>query len=109
MNLMKILIKGVLITVGLGAHIWIDNQPVTKPTNTQIQTINELSAKMIALDTSKGGLVTNTQAIKDHGVIKYEVSIIKQHTEYNMDIDASTGNILNIAQCRKDCHNHDVE
>ena len=63
MNLMKILVNGVLIAIGLGAHTWIDNQPVMKPTNAQIQTINELTASMIALGASKGGLVTNTQTI----------------------------------------------
>ncbi|MFJ7974366.1 PepSY domain-containing protein [Peribacillus sp. NPDC096379] len=109
MDPMKILIKGSLIAVGLGAHTIIDNQPITKPTNAQVQTINELSAKMIALDTSKGGLVTNTHTIFDHGIIKYEISIEKQDTGYDMDIDASTGKVLKIDQCRKVCTNHDVE
>ncbi|WP_028392420.1 PepSY domain-containing protein [Bacillus cihuensis] len=108
MNLMKILIHGALITVGLGAHTMIDNQPVSKPTNAQVQPINELTAIIIALNTSKGGLVTDTQTIFDHGNIKYEVSIIKQETEYDIGI-ASSGKILKIDQCRKVCNNHDVE
>ncbi|MGE8078793.1 PepSY domain-containing protein [Peribacillus loiseleuriae] len=101
MNVLKILIKGALIAVGLGAHTMMDTQPVTKPTHAPSQTINELEAKMIALDTSKGGLVTNTQAIEVHGNKKYEISILHQDTEYNVNIDASTGKILKFDQGSK--------
>ncbi|KMY51421.1 PepSY domain-containing protein [Peribacillus loiseleuriae] len=107
MNVLKILIKGALIAVGLGAHTMMDTQPVTtKPTHAPSQTINELEAKMIALDTSKGGLVTKTQTIEVHGNKKYEISIAHQDTEYNVDIDASTGQILKFDQGSKVCNIH---
>ncbi|MFJ7976976.1 PepSY domain-containing protein [Peribacillus sp. JNUCC 23] len=96
MNLMPMLLTGALIVGGLGAHAMIDNHPTTKLSNAPSQTINELQAKTIALDTSQGGLVTNTHTIEDHGIKKYEISIMNRNTEYDVDIDASSGDILNV-------------
>lgn len=101
MNLMTLLLTGALIAGGLGAHAVLDNQPITKSTIAPSQSINELQAKIIALDTSKGGLVTNTQTIENYGIKEYEISIVNQDTEYIVDINASTGNISKIDQNTK--------
>jgi uncharacterized membrane protein YkoI len=89
------LLTSALIAGGLGANAMIDDQPVTEQTNAPSQTINELKAKEIALDISKGGLVTKTHLIEDNSMEKYEISIVNQDTEFNVDIDAFTGEILN--------------
>ena len=102
MNLMTLLLTGALIAGGLGAHVVLDNQPITKSTIAPSQFINELQAKTIALDTSKGGLVTNTQTIEKYGIKEYEISIVNQDTEYVVDIDTSTGDILKVDQNTKD-------
>jgi uncharacterized membrane protein YkoI len=101
MNLMTLLLTGALIAGGLGAHAVLDNQPITKSTIAPSQSINELQAKTIALDTSKGGLVTNTQTIEKYGIKEYEISIVNQDTEYAVDINASTGDILKVDQNTK--------
>ena len=95
MKLITMLLTGALIAGGLGANAMFDNQLATEQTNAPSQTINELKAKEIALDISKGGLVTKTHLIEDNGMEKYEVSIVNQDTEFNVDIDAFTGEILN--------------
>ncbi|MBA9028319.1 hypothetical protein [Peribacillus huizhouensis] len=51
MNLMTMLLTGALIAGGLGAHAVLDNQPIAKSTIAPSQSINELQAKTIALDT----------------------------------------------------------
>lgn len=102
MNLMTLLLTGALITGGLGAHAMLDNQPITKSPIAPSQSINELQAKTIALDTSKGGLVTQTLTIENYGIKKYEISIVNQDTEYVVDIDASTGDILKVDPNTKD-------
>lgn len=95
MKLITMLLTSALIAGGLGANAMIDDQPVTEQTNAPSQTINELKAKEIALDISKGGLVTKTHLIEDNSMEKYEISIVNQDTEFNVDIDAFTGEILN--------------
>ncbi|WP_028394063.1 PepSY domain-containing protein [Bacillus cihuensis] len=102
MNLISMLLTGTLIAGGLGAHTLLDNQPVTEQTNAPSQTINELQAKTIALDTSKGGLVTNTQTVENYGSKTYKISIVNQDTEYTVDIDASTGDALIVNQQMKE-------
>jgi len=102
MNLMTLLLTGALIAGGLGAHAVLGNQPITESTIAPSQSINELQAKTIALDTSKGGLVTNTQTIEKYGIKEYEISIVNQDTEYVVDIDTSTGDILKVDQNTKD-------
>jgi uncharacterized membrane protein YkoI len=89
------LLTGALIAGGLGANAMIDNQPATKQTNAPSQTINELKAKEIALDISKGGLVTKTHLVENNGMKKYEISIVNQDTEFDVEIDAFTGKLLN--------------
>ncbi|MGE8081952.1 PepSY domain-containing protein [Peribacillus loiseleuriae] len=101
MKWMIMVLTSALITGGIEAHTLLDDQTVTKQTNAPSQTINELQAKMIALDISKGGLVTSTHPFEDHGIKKYEISIINREIEYHVDIDAVTGNILDFDQSMK--------
>jgi uncharacterized membrane protein YkoI len=93
MNLLSILLTGALISGGLGAHTLLDNQP-TKQTNAPSQTINELQAKTIALDTSKGGFVAKTQLEEENGVKKYTMTILNQRKEFEVAINATTGKVL---------------
>jgi predicted small secreted protein len=81
---------------GLGAHATINNQPEIEQTYAPAQTINQLTAKNIALDVSHGGLVTKTHMIEDNNMKQYEISIINQNKKFNVNIDATTGNVLKI-------------
>ena len=90
MNLITVLLTGAFLVGGLGAHTTINNQPEIE------QTINQLTAKNIALDVSNGGLVTKTHMIEDNDSKQYEISILNQNKEFNVNIDATTGNVLKI-------------
>jgi uncharacterized membrane protein YkoI len=98
MNLMTVLITGAFLVGGLGAHATINNQPAIEQTHAPAQTINQLAAKNIALDTSNGGLVTKTHMIEDNNLKQYEISIVNQDKEFNVNIDATTGNVLKVDQ-----------
>jgi uncharacterized membrane protein YkoI len=100
MNLRTMLLIGALIACVLWSMI--DNQQSTEQIIEPSQTINELTAKIIALDTSKGGLVTKTHAIEDDGIKKYEISIVNRDSEFDVHIDALTGNILNFNENLQD-------
>lgn len=108
MNLKPLLLTGALIAGGLGVTL-LDNQPVTNQTNAPVQTINELQAKTIALNTSKGGLITNTGKVENYENKIYEISIVNQETEYTVHIDASTGNTLLVNQQINEWSDHDIE
>ena len=96
MNLMTVLLTGAFLVGGLGAHATINNQPEIEQTYAPAQTINQLTAKKIALDVSHGGLVTKTDMIEDNNMKQYEISIINQSKKFNVNIDATTGNVLKI-------------
>jgi uncharacterized membrane protein YkoI len=36
--------------------------------------------------------------IEDNGIKKYEISIVNQDKEFNVNLDATTGNILKVDQ-----------
>ena len=98
MKLMTILLTSSFLIGGLGAHAMINNQPTIEQTHTPTQTINQLTAKNIALDTSNGGLVTNTHMIEDNGIFKYEISIVNQDKDFKVNLDAKTGKVLKFDQ-----------
>ena len=101
MNLFSILLTGSLITGGLGASAFrvINHQPTAGQT---IETISELKAKEIALGETKGGITAKSKIEEDNGLKKYEITIIKQNKEFNVDISATTGKVLDFEQEIKD-------
>lgn len=74
------------------------SQAETKAQNTQSEQISEDKAKKIALD--HAGLSENdvtalfVELDYDDGVLRYEVDFRQGMTEYDYDIEASTGKIL---------------
>lgn len=95
MKLLTLLLTGAFLAGGFGAHETFYEQQAMEQAHVQEQTINQLTAANIALDLSNGGLVTKTQMIEENGHKKYEISLINQNKEFQVVIDASTGEVLN--------------
>ena len=100
MKLATTILTGVLVVggLGVGAYAMADNQSTIQKMNIGSSTISMDKAKEIALVISKGGQVTEIQLDRDNGTKEYEVEIVNQDTEYDVDIDASTGNVLKTEQ-----------
>ncbi|MCY8235368.1 PepSY domain-containing protein [Priestia endophytica] len=101
MNLMIVLLTGYLVVNGLSASIY--TKTVHKPTTIQAyvtsQAIGEDKAEEIALDELNGGLVTTNHVEEnDDGSKEYEVNIVKSAGTFEVDINASTGKLLEISQ-----------
>ncbi|MBU8878890.1 PepSY domain-containing protein [Bacillus sp. FJAT-29790] len=65
------------------------------------QIINEVKAEQIALDVLKGGLVKASHIeVNNDGSKEFEVTILKDDRIYEVDIDASTGKILEITHSK---------
>jgi uncharacterized membrane protein YkoI len=94
MNIISMLLTGVLFVSGLGGTAIAEHQPSTEQVISQTNLINYMKAKEIALNTSKGGLVTKTEAIESNGIKTYEVSIVNKDNHFEVQIDASTGKVL---------------
>lgn len=58
------------------------------------QTISEREATEIALKELNGGVVTNSHLDKTKGADKYEVNILKENKNYEVDVDSITGKVL---------------
>lgn len=65
-------------------------------TNNSNKYIGVAKAKKIALKEVPGGTVVKVEFDKDDGVPIYEVEIIKDYYEYDIEIHAKTGKILDI-------------
>ena len=104
MNLLSILLTGSLITGGLGANAlgMINHQPKAGQTIETLTTISQIKAKEIALGETKGGIVTKSKIEEDNGMKKYEITIIKQNEEFAVEINATTGKVLDFEQEIKD-------
>lgn len=75
----------------------IESKPSTSDKDTNKQTISEQEAKEIALQRTKGGEITKIEFDKadDAGEVDtYDIDIIKDTKEYELSIDAYTGEIL---------------
>jgi uncharacterized membrane protein YkoI len=100
-NLKTKLIIGTLVVSGIlgtSACSGTNNQPKTAQTNKTSQTISEAKATEIALNTLKGGIVTSSHVDKNEKANKYEISILKEDKNYEVDVDSSSGEILEINQ-----------
>jgi len=96
MKLLTLLLTGTFLAGGFGAHAtFYEQQQATENTHVQEQTINQLTAAKIALDLSNGGLVTKTHMTEEKGNKKYEISLNNHDKEFQVYIDASTGEVLN--------------
>ncbi|MFC4801325.1 PepSY domain-containing protein [Neobacillus sp. GCM10023253] len=100
MNFFSILLTGSLLTGGLGASAYAltNHQQTAAQTNETVKTISEIKAKEIALGASKGGLVTKCELDQDNGMTKYEITIIKQNEEFEVEVNAETGKVLKLEQ-----------
>ncbi|MFZ0444378.1 MAG: PepSY domain-containing protein [Bacillus sp. (in: firmicutes)] len=58
------------------------------------QTISEREATEIALKELNGGIVMNSHLDETEGADKYEVNILKENKNYEVDVDSITGKIL---------------
>lgn len=68
-------------------------------TNDTAQTINEVKAKRIALDTLNGGIVKNIHMEESkEGSKEYEVTIVKRDQRFEVDVDALTGKVSEISK-----------
>lgn len=104
MNLLSILLTGSLITGGLGASAFemANHQPKAGQTIETLQTISQIKAKEIALGETKGGMVAKCKIEEDNGMKKYEITIIKQNEEFVVEVNATTGKVLDFEQEIKD-------
>lgn len=80
--------------VSVSAYAMTNTQAVSS--NTTQMTISKINAKEIALEASNGGKVTDIEVKEEAGIKKYEVEIVNQNREYEVDIDGSTGKVLEI-------------
>ena len=92
---MKVLTKfliGTLVISGIGASAYamMGDEPTTE------KTISEKKAEGIALGVLKGGIVTNIHIEQNNGFEKYEVNIKKPDGKFEVDVDALTGEVLDI-------------
>ena len=87
MKIISMLLIGVLFVTGLGATATAEHQPIKEQVISQTYSINYMKAKEIALNISKGGLVTKTEAIESNGIKVYEVSIINKDNHFEVQID----------------------
>jgi uncharacterized membrane protein YkoI len=104
MNLLSILLTGSLITGGLGANAlgMTNHHPTAGQPIDTVKTISELKAKEIALGETKGGIAAKSKIEEDNGMKKYVITIIKPNAEFTVEINATTGKVLNFEQEIKD-------
>lgn len=60
--------------------------------------ISEQQAKSIALDRVSNGKIVKFQLEEDDGVSVYDIEIVKDSYEYELKIDASTGDVIEYEQ-----------
>lgn len=103
MNLLSILLTGSLITGSIGANALglVNHKPIAGQTTESLQTISTIKAKEIALDETKGGLVSKSTIKEDNNIKKYEITIIKQNEKFDVEINAKTGKVLNFEQGKR--------
>ena len=88
----------VIDLLGISACSMTENKPQTVQTNETIQEISEKKAEEIALSTLKGGIVKNNHVDKDGQSNEFEVVIVKDDKQFEVDVDAETGKALEINQ-----------
>ena len=80
---------------------YVANQNTTNNQTNQT-TITEDEAKKIATDRIGGsGEFVRCELDNDDGVLKYEIEVIKDNTEYDIDADATTGEITKYEEDRR--------
>lgn len=72
-----------------------NNSNTTGNTNTNTQTtITAEQAQQKAMDRVGGGYLVKCELDHDDGVLKYEIEIKNGNKEYDVDVDANTGEII---------------
>ncbi|MQR84925.1 hypothetical protein GFV16_03080 [Bacillus megaterium] len=101
MKVITTVLASAVLVGGVGASAYAMTDQSKSSTKTQT-TIEEAQAKDIALQKTDGGDITNIQLAVDDGVKQYEVDITKGNKEYDVEIDSSSGKIIEFDEEQKD-------
>ncbi|MCM3773345.1 PepSY domain-containing protein [Priestia aryabhattai] len=101
MKVITTVLASVVLVGGLGASAYAMTDQSKSNDKTQT-TIEEAKAKDIALQKTDGGDITHIQLAVDDGVKQYEIEITKGNKEYDVDIDSSSGKIIEFDEEQKD-------
>lgn len=119
MKIVTALLTSTLVIGGLGAGTYamtIDKQPAVEQIHvpsesvtvkTASSIISESEAKESALKAVKEGQVTKIYLEEELGEKKYEVEIVHQNTEYDVNVEALTGKVMKIDQDFRDDYDDD--
>ncbi|WP_375346312.1 PepSY domain-containing protein [Priestia megaterium] len=102
MKVITTVLASAVLVGGLGASAYAMTDQSKSNDKKQTTTIEEAKAKDIALQKTDGGDITNIQLAIDDGVKQYEVDVIKGNKEYDVDIDSSSGKIIEFDEEQKD-------
>ncbi len=92
--IVTVIITAVIVTmiIGIGSTLAANDQPV------KTAAISEKAAKEIALNKTDGGILESFKMDYDDGKRVYEVDIVKGNYEYDIKINAETGEIIGFDQ-----------
>ena len=97
MRLKKYILLGIGVMVGAGLLIASTGCGKKGQTTTN-DVISEEKAKLIMLEKVPGATIVEFSYDKDGREIKYEGTLVKDNYEYEIDINASNGDILKYEQ-----------
>ncbi|GHH97563.1 PepSY domain-containing protein [Neobacillus kokaensis] len=100
---MKLLTQFLIAVTFIGglcaaAYAMTNNHTATEQTNPTSYPIRHIEAIEAAIKVSKGGFVKNIQAKEEEGIKKYEVNIVNQGKEIEVDINGLTGKVLEVSK-----------
>ncbi len=90
-----------------GKLIGYEWEELLKPKNSNNGYIGVEKAKQIALQKVPGATVVKAKFDRDDGKAVYEIELIKDIYEYDIEIDAVTGKILDFEQDTRDDYGYD--
>ena len=90
-----------------GKLIGYEWEELLKPKNSNNGYIGVVKAKQIALQKVPGATVVKAKFDRDDGKSVYEIELIKDIYEYDIEIDAVTGKILDFEQDTRDDYGYD--
>ncbi|NBK96683.1 MAG: peptidase [Erysipelotrichia bacterium] len=80
-------------------YVGASNSDTNTNTNTNTAaTITQEQAQQIAMDRVGSGTLVKCELESDDGILKYDVQIKNGNTEYDVDVDANSGEILKFDQ-----------
>ncbi|WP_176585526.1 PepSY domain-containing protein [Priestia megaterium] len=102
MKVITTVLASAVLVGGLSASAYAMTDQSKSNDKKQTTTIEEAKAKDIALQKTDGGDITNIQLAIDDGVKQYKVDVTKGNKEYDVDIDSSSGKIIEFDEEQKD-------